>query len=931
MQPESPSLRTLFDTAHELHGAARAAFLAGLDPAQRTYLERLLAAADADTTDGALKVDAASLVAALDEPAAPPLPVTGQQVGAWELLALIGEGGSSTVFRAAREHSGVLQEAALKLLRRSLYTADAQRQFRRERQALAQLSHPDIASLIEGGVTDNGLAYIVLEFVDGVPITEYVRVNALDLRARLRLFLRVCRAVESAHRALIVHRDLKPSNVLVTGEGHVKLLDFGIAKLLDADDETQTKLPAFTPAYAAPEQRSGALITTATDVYALGILLGELMTGQRLTTGDSRTPSGQIVDDSAPGVLPATPKLTRRQLRGDLDNIVLKAIAEEPERRYASAGAMADDIERLLDGRPVVAHPPSRWYRTRKFVQRHRGGVAITALFLIAILASLGLALWQAEVARNEAQRANAVRDFVVGVFDTARAHLPRDQRPTPEKLVAQAEQRLAKSALDDNARADVLRTLGEVSLSLANFSDAEKTLREARALAQRAGDADGARHALVLHAKALQGAGRNADAKREIDADIAAMRAAPSADLFGALSVLTQAEMATGAPDAALAHQREAVTAATGMYGPDHIELLSVTFESGEMLAQAQRYPEAIAALEPALARWRSAGDPEDDRYVTALASLAAAADGMGDSAKSEQRLRELLALKQRIYTPPHDAIAATLRELALIVGRDGARDKEADALLAQALSMQRQVFGNDHAEIAETHEARGNILAAQRRFDEAEVAYREALAVCERAAIRSEVCPRARNDLGMTFYRRNRPDEAEAEMRQALAERRALFGNDHPSVAYSLSTLSDVALKQKKKQLGIDLAAEALVTMQRAGRGSSREAVLIHNSYATALWWSDRNAEALPEIEATLADWQRVAPEAKPRRVMMLLLKAQVFDELGRKDDARLVAEEAIALDVPADRLQATTRKQLRELSRRSDVYPEATDPSK
>src|SRR5262249_25571535 len=158
---------------------------------------------------------------------------------------------------------------------------------------LAQLSHPDIARLIEGGVTDNGLAYIVLELVDGVPITDYARTHALDLRARLRLFLRVCRAVEAAHRALIVHRDLKPSNVLVTPVGHVKLLDVGIAKLLDSDDDTQTRLPSFTPAYAAPEQRSGALITTATDVFALGIVLGELLTGQRLS-GGGRTPSGQV-------------------------------------------------------------------------------------------------------------------------------------------------------------------------------------------------------------------------------------------------------------------------------------------------------------------------------------------------------------------------------------------------------------------------------------------------------------------------------------------------------------------------------------------------------------------------------------------------------------------------------------------------------------
>ena len=313
------------------------------------------------------------------------------------------------MFRARREIEGVQQEVALKVLRRGLYSPDAQRQFRRERQALAQLQHPGIARLIEGGVTDDGLAYIALDLVDGKPIVDYARDQRLDLRQRLALFLQVCRAVEAAHRALIVHRDLKPSNVLVTDDGQVKLLDFGIAKLLDRDDETQTRMPAFTPAYAAPEQRDGGLITTATDVYALGILLGELVTGQRLTahSPDARL-RRRLPATKRRALLPAPPPVTRRALRGDLDNIVLKAIDTEPERRYASAGALADDIERMLDGRPVAAHPPSRLYRASKFVQRHRGAVATTLAFLLALLTAFGITIWQAKVARDAEHKAQS-------------------------------------------------------------------------------------------------------------------------------------------------------------------------------------------------------------------------------------------------------------------------------------------------------------------------------------------------------------------------------------------------------------------------------------------------------------------------------------------------------------------------------------------
>jgi serine/threonine-protein kinase len=447
---KSQSLRDLFEAAIELAPAARAAFLdlRCVDTSLRARVERLLLA-DADAAalfSGGARAAAVAIGDAELSDALPP----GSRIGPFELVAVLGEGGSSTVFHARREVQGVQQDVALKVLRRGLYSPDAQRQFRRERLALGQLQHPGIARLIEGGVTDNGLAYIALDLIEGQPITDYAREHRLDLRARLGLFLQVCRAVEAAHRALIVHRDLKPSNVLVTADGQVKLLDFGIAKLLDRNDETQTRLPAFTPAYAAPEQREGGLITTATDVYALGILLGELVTGQRLTGQTGRTPSSQITGGEAPGALPATAPVTRRALRGDIDNIVLKAIETEPERRYASAGAFADDIGRMLDGRPVVAHPPSRTYRARKFIQRHRGGVAATVLFLLALIASLSIALWQAKVAHEaaraaerEAARANVTKDFLIRVF---RASDPRIAQDKPRGEIT------AKELLDLNA-----------------------------------------------------------------------------------------------------------------------------------------------------------------------------------------------------------------------------------------------------------------------------------------------------------------------------------------------------------------------------------------------------------------------------------------------------------------------------------------------
>ncbi|WP_300615282.1 tetratricopeptide repeat protein [Dokdonella sp.] len=927
--PDPTTLREWFEAALQRAPGERAAFVATCADAElRRRLERLLAAdeRDGDVPGGSAEAVASRIGEADWLHGLPP----GCPIGPFELIEVLGEGGSSTVFRAARTQNGVRQEVALKLLRRGLYTPDAQRQFRREHLALAQLQHSGIAHLIEGGVTEAGLAYIALELVDGQPITDHVRDHQLDLHARLGLFLKICRAVEAAHRALIVHRDLKPSNVLVTPEGEVKLLDFGIAKLLEGEDELQTHVPAFTPAYAAPEQKLGGPITTATDVYALGVLLGELTTGERL--GSGHTPSGKVGSHHEEGILPASPHATRRLLRGDLDTIVMKALDEEPARRYASAGAFADDVERLLDGRPVVAHPPSRWYRARKFVTRHKGGVATTIAFLLAVLAALGVALWQAHVARREALRANTVRDFVIEVFGAARAHLPRDRRPTPEQLVDEAQRRLQATTLDDATRAQVLLTLGEVSLSVSDHARAQAQLAEAAALASRGGDPAGARHARLLRASALQLAGRNREALQASIAELPALRAQPSRDGLIALDTAAAAEMALGASADALAHRGEAIEIATALSGPQGAAALRAQLELGNTLTQAQQYPRAIAQLEPWLARWREAGLEDDGDYLSALGSLAIATDGVGDTAKSEARLRDLLALKQRVYTSPHHSIAATLRDVAQIVGRDDTRGAEADNLLDQALAMQRTVFGPDHEEIATTHDARGEVLIVRNRLPEAEAAYREALATCSRAAIRSEVCARARNNLGMALYRQHRFDEADAEMRQALTERRALFGDDHPTVAYSLVTLANVAMTRKDERAkAVELAAQALGVLERSGRASSREAILIRNSHATALWLVDRNAEALVEIERTLDDWQRVAPEARPRRLAMLVQKAQILDDLGRKEEARLTAEEGIALDVPGSVLQPITRKLLRELSGRADVYPEPAAAAK
>jgi tetratricopeptide (TPR) repeat protein len=746
MTDSTPTLRELFEAALAMAPAQRAEFLDThcRNPEQRAAVERLLAA---DEDGGARVLDhpfdqLLDRVAAAEPEGAPP-PV-GSSVGPFTLLDKLGEGGSSIVFRAEREQAGVRQTVALKLLRRGLYSADEQRRFRSERLALSQLRHPGIARLIEGGVTDAGAPYIALELVDGESITAFARNGRLDLRRRLTLIVDVCRAVEAAHRALIVHRDLKPSNVLVTHEGEVKLLDFGIAKLLDADpdaenDATRTQHPVLTPAYAAPEQFTHGPITTATDVYALGVLLGELVTGHRREHGDTRTPSATIDADTDPAVLPAPVKSVRRQLRGDIDNIVLKATAHEPERRYASAGALADDIERHLQGQPVTAHPPSSWYRARKFVARHRGGVATTAAFLLAILAALGIALWQAEIAREQAhiaqeqaRRAEAVRDLLVGIFDAEIPARPRGEMPgTAELLERGAQHATADLDAAPAVQSDLLTALGRVYDHLALWDKGVPLLDAAVAAARRVSPEDPA-----LLGAALSERGEADLSNDRFDEAMAIFAQAiplqKKADPNGlALAVTLDrralAQSQTGHHDQAIADYSAALSIRRKQLAPDDADIIDSYDALGNAYVRAGRHDEGIELLRKAVAGAQATFGEQHVKtahYTKNLATILGLQRRYVEAAALTERA---VSIERELYPPGSPDVSNGLNNLGnldLTLGRlvaardtlDEARKRNRDGGLDETLG-QTFVLGN----LARVHEALGDISGTIALLDEA------------------------------------------------------------------------------------------------------------------------------------------------------------------------------------------------------------------
>lgn len=501
------AIQVEFERLLAMSPAGRAQALAAIDDAAlRKALTAMLAGAtvsEATTHPGALPKASPAVTSVNPDQPVNPSPrlavhstgLQGKRIGPYTLDAWIGDGGSASVYRAHRLVEGVRQTVAIKVLHRGLQAPEARQQFDRERRVLSVLEHASIARWIDGGVSSDGAAYLVLEFVDGQSITSFARARKLSLRARIQLMIEVANAVDAAHRALIVHRDLKPGNLLVNESGQVKLLDFGIAKLLESDGEHQTQVHMYTPAYAAPEQRAGGAITTATDVYAMGVILGELLTGKRFNSDITTTPSLQVDDDATEeGTLPASPARLRQLIKGDLDNILLKALASDPDKRYGSAAAFADDLLRALDGRPVAAHPPSRWYRASKFVSRHKLSVAlVTALTLGIVASSIVSVLFaiSAERARERAELSFSASVQAVNDLTQDLAKNLREARGVRAETVASVLQKAQKLVSDiertdpgnvalERARIGMLIGFSGTYRSVARSADADVALGDA-------------------------------------------------------------------------------------------------------------------------------------------------------------------------------------------------------------------------------------------------------------------------------------------------------------------------------------------------------------------------------------------------------------------------------------------------------------------
>jgi tetratricopeptide (TPR) repeat protein len=737
------ALSSHLDHALDLAPAERERWVAALEAQQPTVyreLRALLAAHDAISDDPFLQEAVRTR---------PDVSAAGHRVGAYTLLSPIGHGGMGTVWLATRSDGRFEGHVAIKLLNLGLLGRAGDARFAREGQILARLRHPHIASLLDAGVAAMGQPYLVLEHVDGSHIDEYCTRLELDVRARVRLFLDVLAAVAHAHANLIVHRDLKPSNVLVTTSGQVKLLDFGIAKLLDGDgglaSTTVQGGPAFTPSFAAPEQLTGAPVTTATDVYSLGMLLYVLLGGSVPSRGG--TPAewlASAVDSELPRL--STVAANPHAIRGDLDNIVAKALKKLPGERYTSVSAMADDLERYLRHEPVTARRDTLAYRTGKFLRRRRTAVAVATAVTLSMASMAGFYTarlgTERDRARQEAVKSARVTELMISLLTGADPQqLARNGgEPTVRALLDAGAIRLANDLRDQPAvRAELMTAIGRVYQRLGAYDKAAPLLEQAVAQGRARGtDTAGFAQALNDFGVLRRERGDLRVATPLLE-DALAMRrrlfGREHKDIAVTLVELGRAYEDAGVPDRAEPLFREALAMRQRIFGDLHKETATSKSALALLLWRRGDLVGAEPLFRQSLDTSRALLGGSHPNVATSWNNLGLILLDRGDAAAAEPMFRESLAIKRRVLGSTHSTIAPALNNLAGALREQG-RFAEARAAVEEALRLTREQLGPAHPSLATYQVTLARIELAGGARARAETLLREALVRQQRTA---------------------------------------------------------------------------------------------------------------------------------------------------------------------------------------------------
>ncbi len=789
------------------------------DPDLRACVQRLL---DADAEASVLVPTAVGTRLSIEQPSA-----DGEHVGPYQLQGEIGRGGMGVVYRATRADVG--NTVAVKMLREQFPSKERTERFVQEQHVLGQLEHPGIARFLDAGVTSDKTPYLVMEYVDGRPVTEAAQ--EMDLRERLELFLDICAAVRYAHRNLVVHRDLKPSNVLVTGDGTVKLLDFGIAKVLEEDATiTATRHRVMTLAYAAPEQVEGGTVSTATDVYALGILLYELLTGHRpLALADLGFPEAvrRILHEtptapSSRGDATSPDGVSAAALRGDLDTICLKALRKEPERRYESVEALRDDIQRYLSDRPITARPDSLSYRTTKFVRRNRASVVAAGLALLVLSALLTFYTTRLADERDrataQAEISESVTAFLVQTLQEGDPDAASGDTLTVHDVINRAETRA--SDLDDNplVKANVFDAIGEVRLLHGNLKKADSLFRVGLTLRETALSPTHPDVAASLNhlAEAQIMLGQFAQAETSMQRGITILKAAHGAsspELVTPTKVLAQVRYRQGRYASSdslynlvISMQERTPVLSEDSYADTYQEWGNVAQVRGDYEAARQRYQTAVNLYQDR--------HPDGSILVaTAYVNLASVERQLGNYDAAMDGYASGMEMTKRLVGERHINVALIQSNLAVAHQRVGNLDT-AEAMMRENVQLREDLLGSEHPYAATSHHVLAKILAEQGKNAEAETHFRRSLAVRTKATPEHWRTAASQLELGHLLAKMSRFEDAESLLINGITGLARTRGSDHTAVENGrryLARLYTAWQRPGREQAARDRLAEA------------------------------------------------------------------------------------------------------------------------
>lgn len=877
----------IFAQALELPPAERAAFLdsacAG-DDSLRRAVEALLAADEHNATF--LERPAGEIfgwrpLASEEE--------EGGRLGPYRLTRRIGGGGMGTVYLARRDDEQYQREVAIKILRAGLEETEAYHRFLAERQILARLDHPNIARLYDGGTTDDGRPFLVMELIDGLPVDKYCDHHQLTIDQRLDLFRRICSAVSYAHQNLLVHRDLKPGNILVTPDGEPKLLDFGIAKQLepkiaaDSGPMTRTGLRIMTPSYASPEQVKGEAVTTASDVYSLGVLLYELLTGRSpypaaevtyeieraICEQEPERPSlavfrgGVLSPEEIAEVRKTRPQTLERRLRGDLDNIILMALRKEPRRRYGSVAQLSRDLEKHLGDLPVAARPDTLRYRARKFVARHQAGVtaalAVTLLISLLVAGFMARLLEQRQQLARERDKAQYALSFLVDTFKNADPYHSRGERLTADEILDQGTRRVASDLKGrPDVQAAVMHSLGEVHYGLGHYEKAEPLLKRALEL------------------------------RREL-------YGSESVEVADSLEQLSRVRFEHS--DAVQGERllREALALKRRLLGSRHIEVAKTLNLLGSSLSEREASSELEKLHEEALAIARAEEGSKGPVIAETLTLMAKLKMDLGDYAAAEKLFREGLAMERQILGERDPRFLHHQTVFGEVLLNQG-KYKEAEELLRKNLKVQERILGRDHRDFLTTANNLALALHNLGRDPEAEVLYREIL-----QRVRTQYGPShwmvgsVAGNLAITIQAQNRGPEAVPLYQEALEVRRKTLGNEHPEVAGALLLLAGLHRELKQFPEGIRLARQAHDILLKAEGPDHPHMAYIHREIGRNYLAQKRFAEAEPYLRRSMEIRRRELSPDNPELARSKSVLANCLKGLKRYEEAEKLALEA------------------------------------